>query len=153
MSQFKDKLNRMWDIVITGQSFKDVKEELDMSLQKCIRDDFFVLIIDEYEFLFDILWALLRHDAEQSKIDKRSFYSGLSGDCIVKARNALADAVIEFAPTEQKENYQKVWDKVQKMAEELQSQASKEIDKIDVGQEIEQAKEPEENKEVLETEV
>lgn len=120
MPSFRDNKNRMWNVDVEVDALKRVRSLTGFDLLTMAQDAAAVQrIAADPVLLCDVLYALLKPQAETAKINDEAFGQGLAGDAIEDAAKALMEGLIGFFPRERRELLQKAADKHREMQARL----------------------------------
>lgn len=95
MRSFKDTIGRDWTITVTLDSVRRVRADCKFDLSDVTAANFIRLGSDSM-LLGDVLWSLIKPQAEQRGLSATQFFEALSGDCLFAATDALTEGVIDF---------------------------------------------------------
>lgn len=119
MASFTDANGTTWDVSITVQSIRRVREQFSLDLSKILGDkDAFAGLHDDVCQLADVLFAICSEQAEAKGITIATFGAALGGDSLQAAREAFNEAALSFLPAKKRELMRQVLD-TQKKAETL----------------------------------
>jgi hypothetical protein len=100
LARFKDVQGRDWDVVVDVVAIKQVRSALSVDLAKLFESEAKKVFGDPC-LLVDVLFVLCRDQCEGRKLSDIDFGRSLGGDSLKLAGKALADAVIDFFPSDQ----------------------------------------------------
>lgn len=116
MRSFKDNCGREWGLSLTVRSGKRVRDDAGVDLFNMFdREEKGFGFITDVIKLVDVLWIMVREQAEKTGITDIQFGESMVGDSITTAQQALIDCVIDFMPEAKKKIYLELVAKVQKM--------------------------------------
>lgn len=103
MHKFQCNNNLDWGVVISVGSIKKCRKLLGIDLQAALSDGLSGLatILSDPVTLADVLFVLVKEQADARGISDEQFGSALAGDCIITARNCFLDALIDYTPSQQ----------------------------------------------------
>jgi hypothetical protein len=99
--EFRDLKNRNWRLEITAYSLKAVKAATGVDLGKLVAEDtrpLVELVSDPAKFV-DVLFVLVKDEADRLGVSDEDFGRGLGGDVIEAAGQAFSDAFLFFCPS------------------------------------------------------
>lgn len=98
MGVFADRNGREWRVEIDLGVALDLKDELGLDLgDPRAAGDRLAALADAGPFaVFDILWVVLRGQAQGAGVDRKSLLKAMSPDALAKATDALMGAVLFF---------------------------------------------------------
>ena len=100
---FKDRLDRNWDLTLTISDVRRVAAETDVDLKDAGNGQLInELAADPVKFA-DVLFAIVKPQAEKANVDEQTFGEGLAGDAIDNATTAFLDALVNFFPKGQRD--------------------------------------------------
>jgi hypothetical protein len=119
MASFTDANGTTWDVSITVQSIRRVREQFSIDLSKVLGDkESFAGLHDDVCQLADVLFAVCSEQANAKGITLETFGAGLQGDSLQAAREAFNESALSFLPAKKRELMRQVLD-TQKKAETL----------------------------------
>lgn len=98
MKPFTDNQRHAWNLTIDVPTIRRVREELEIDLGN-LDGQLLQRIGEDPVLLVDLLWVLVRPQAEALKVTDEEFGRGLAGEAIAQATDALLGAVLEFLPS------------------------------------------------------
>lgn len=102
MPKFTDSKGREWLVAIDGAAaVKRVRTLTGIDIWKAADAglDQLRAVLADVVALADVLYAVVRPEADARKVSDEEFAAGLSGDVLEAAATALVEAVIDFFPT------------------------------------------------------
>lgn len=132
MAKFVDANQNEWvvkiDPVLVDEVHAETKQgnEEGVSLYKLLEGKFeqFRELLENPPLLLNVVYILVREQAQAKKLDERSFLRGMNGDAIEAASEALFDALVEFAPKKKRELLGKLKAEAVTLAEPLLQKTS-----------------------------
>lgn len=100
MAKFQDTAGREWTVEITVQDVKRVRALAGVDLLGVAEEDGRLLasLATDPVALCDVLYALVKPEADRLGVSDEDFGRGLAGDAIEHATGALMEALIGFFP-------------------------------------------------------
>ncbi len=103
MHKFKDTAGREWTVEINVSAVKRVRKLLDVDLLKVLDKEpdggtLLGRLGSDLALLVDVLFALLKPDADERNVGDEDFGRAFSGDVILAARTAFLGALTDFFP-------------------------------------------------------
>ena len=130
MHEFKDDLGRPWRVHITCASNKRIAAHAGFDFADIANGKAVELFGGDTAHLLDILWPLVKADADTRGIDYDSFGDGLRGDCLVDATTVLKEELLLFFPSPRRLLMQKLVAKMEKIVSEASQKVQQEIDNV-----------------------
>ena len=98
MHKFNDNRGREWLVKLTFGAVKRVKELLSVDLLDPVagNDPLLTKIGTDIAFLCDLIFVLVKPQADEANISDVEFGESLGGDAIAKAASALYEELIDF---------------------------------------------------------
>ncbi len=141
MHSFRDSEGRPWNLAINVSTVKRVRSLVGVDLYRLPEDGFKPLgelLGDPCKFV-DVLFAIVKPDADAKEITDESFGAALGGDYIEKASDAFVEELIDFFPDERRRKaLRKVIEKGKAIGEKLMDRAEATILRIDPDREATQ---------------
>jgi hypothetical protein len=102
MHEFKDGKNRAWKLEINVSSLKRVKSLLAINLLDVINGDSRGGLLQDIagnpELLCDIIYTLIKPQADAAAVTDEQFGEAMAGDAIGAATDALLEELCDFFP-------------------------------------------------------
>ncbi len=102
MSKFVDAKNRIWVVDVTNTTLRRVKSLTDVRLMDAVDGELIPQMSQDFLLLGEVLFAVCKPQADRESITQEEFESGLAGDHLTEARDALVEALLEFLPEDQR---------------------------------------------------
>ena len=130
MRSFSDGKKREWNLELNVISAKRVKSDTGVDLldMESLSDK----LADTY-ILVDVLWSMIRKQAEALNVDDEDFGASLAGDSIELATTALLEEVIEFFPLPRRKILFKALAKSKELVAAMTNQADKIMSEMTLG--------------------
>jgi len=96
MHAFTDKANRTWRINLNVATVRKVHAETGIHLGNLLNSEEVVKFQSDELVIGDVLWALVKEQAQDQGIDRNGFESQLSGAVIMQATDALLNEFLDF---------------------------------------------------------
>jgi hypothetical protein len=118
MRFFRDEKGRDWGLHIDVGTIARIRNEFAIDLSKVLasREAIDELAGDVVK-LVDVLWGLVKPQAEAKQVTPACFAEGLLGDAIENAGDALIEAIIDFFPSRRRELLRQMWTKGKELSE------------------------------------
>lgn len=104
MPSFKDSNNREWLVALDGPKIKRIRDKLGFDVANSDGTVYAALRSDA-ALLIDVLYLLCQRQAEERKLSDEDFGALIFGEGLKVAREALADAIVDFIPDAEDREY------------------------------------------------
>lgn len=134
MKTFTDNAGRTWTVQVNVAAIKRVRGLLGIDIYKLVDDGFQALakLVSDPVQLADVLYCLLKDEADAKQITDEEFGRGLAGDAITLAADAFVEELIDFFPDARaRAGIRKVIDAGRKVRERLLRHAETLLERID----------------------
>jgi len=106
MASFEDTQGRKWHLSIDINTIRRVRTMTGFDLYKMVEfgnnnGGTIRQLTEDVILLVDVLYAIVKPDADQAGITDEEFGAALGGDVLGRATEALLDAYINFCPSRQ----------------------------------------------------
>ena len=128
---FTDSLGRNWPIKIAIGGVRRVRETLDYDVTKALDGGEETAKLGDVVFLVDLLFELVRPEAERRGISGEQFAEGLNGDVLEAGAAAMAEALVDFFPLARRELYRRALEAGRKLAHRATSLTLQKLDEAD----------------------
>ena len=100
MKTFTDNAGRTWTVQVNVAAIKRVRGLVGIDLYKLVDDGFQALakLVSDPVQLADVLYCLLKDEADAKQVTDEEFGRGLAGDAIMLAADAFVEELIDFFP-------------------------------------------------------
>ena len=135
MRTFKDAEGRLWEVAINVAAVKRCRGLLGVDLFGLIDEKLEGLgnLLGDPVALVDVLYVLVKGQADALGITDEQFGAGLGGDTITAATEAFMGELIDFFPNgKQRAALLRVWNAMQTVTDELASLAESQLAAIDL---------------------
>ena len=99
MKVFKDNAGREWLIEINVDALKRVKSLLGVNLLDAAGGDLLEKLVSDPVLLCDVIYALVKPEADNRNVPAEDFGRGMAGDAIEKATEAVLEELVNFFPS------------------------------------------------------
>lgn len=133
MQVFRDRMGREWVLELNVAQVSAVKAIAGVDLWKAFDEQLKPLaeLMSDLGKVCEVLFALVRKQAEQRQITAEQFGEGLAGDSLQGAAEALAQELIDFFPDKaRRENLRRVVAKQRQADQILQERIAKDIESV-----------------------
>jgi hypothetical protein len=138
MKTFTDSASRVWTISITIDSVKRVRDLLSINLLEPEKGDppLLTQIATDEILLCDIIYCLIKPQADSLGITDSQFGQSLGGDVILASQNAFYDELIDFFQKRGRADRAKAALTQQKMINLAIEAVTKNLNQIDLDREL-----------------
>lgn len=98
MKTFKDNAGRSWTLAINVDAIKRVRSLVDVNLLDALEGKLIERLANDPVLLCDVLFALVKPDADTQQVSDSDFGKALGGDAIENATTALMEELVDFFP-------------------------------------------------------
>ena len=98
MPKFTDADGREWRVDVTLEEIKQVRADLEIDLLDVGSKELFARLVNDPVLIVDVLYVVLRKEADARSLDAVGFARGLRGDAVDDASRALLEALVAFFP-------------------------------------------------------
>ena len=102
MPTFTDTAGRAWTVVVTVSGIKRVRDLLSVDLLDVANGDLLSRLADDPVLLVDVLYALLKPEADARGVTDEDFGRALVGGVLDEASSALMKGLLDFFPSAQR---------------------------------------------------
>ena len=119
MKVFKDGAGREWTVAINFGAVRRCHDLADCDLMNLADGNQFekstIFRLDaDAMFLSDVLWAVIKPQADAAGVTKEQFEDGMAGDLVETAKEALLAEIVNFTPNRRdRVRLQTAWKKIQ----------------------------------------
>lgn len=130
MKTFADNAARTWAITVNVAAVKRVRELLQVNLLEIADQKAKLLerLVDDPCLLCDILFCLIKPEADAKNITDEDFGRALAGDALGAATDALLGEIADFFPKGRREILQKILGKLTALQDKATSLALVKLD-------------------------
>ncbi len=112
MRTFKDNAGRAWSVQINVDALKRVRSLLDVDLLEVLEGKLIDRLSGDPVFLCDVLYAVVKPEADAQKISDQDFGRAMGGDALDGATAALLEDLVDFFPQGRRKVLRKAMDKL-----------------------------------------
>jgi hypothetical protein len=140
MKQFADNAGRTWGITVNVAAVKRVRDLLLVNLLEIADQKGKLLerLIEDPCLLCDVLFCLVKPEADDKQINDEQFGQALAGDALGAATDALLAEIADFFPKGRREIMQRVIAKLTALQEKATNLALVKLDDPQLDQQLEQ---------------
>jgi len=99
MAEFIDNAERKWSIQVNISAVKRVKALLGVDLLELAGGDLLQRLVQDPVLLADVIYALIKPQADADGVTDEDFGAALAGDAIAEATTAMLEALADFFPS------------------------------------------------------
>ena len=139
MRVFKDNAGRSWSVCINVDAIKRVRKLLDVNLLEIAGGQLIEQLAGDPVLLCNVLYAVLKPEADAQKISDEDFGRAMAGDAIEHATTAFLEELVDFFPSGRRRVLAKALGKLQTLQSRLLTLAEEQLDSPQIDAQIEQA--------------
>jgi hypothetical protein len=139
MHTFTDTQGRIWTIAITIDAVKRVRALTGTDLLAVAGGDLLERLSSDPVLLADVLYAVVKPEADAQQVSDADFGRALAGDAIGAATTALLQDVVDFFPAPKRALLAKALGKLQDVQAMALAAASARVDALDSTSLVDQA--------------
>ena len=132
MKIFKDNQGRTWTLCINVDAIKRVKAMINVNLLDALDGKLIERLSSDPVLLCDVIYALLKTDADVLKVTDENFGQSMSGDAIEAATAALLEELIDFFPQRRRQILTKALAKIREIETKGMDLADKKMATLNV---------------------
>lgn len=129
MAAFKDNKGKLWELNLTTTSAKRIQSLTQFNILSR-KEDVWQRLSDDMILLVDVIYAMVKPDADAKGITDEQFGESLVGDAIVEATKALQETYVLFFPAQQRANLQKMMKALDSLENQKQQLVAKQLDNL-----------------------
>ena len=130
MHKFTGNDGHEWGISLNSWTAREVKKATGVDLLDL--ETLTAKLADAY-VLVDVLWVMVRKEAEAAGIADEEFGRSLAGDAIEAATAAMLEEIIDFFPQPRRPVLRKALEKANLLTEEMTRAATEAMDRLTLG--------------------
>ena len=138
MHTFVDTAGHTWTVAITVDTIKRVRALVGFDLLAVVEKDTLQKLIDDPITLCDVMYAVIKPEADTNEISDVQFWQSLSGDVLDTASAALLQELTDFFPKAKRTVLQKVLSKMETATRFATEKAMTRLDAIDLEKAVNQ---------------
>ena len=112
MRTFKDNAGRAWSVQINVDALKRVRSLLSVDLLEVLEGKLITRLADDPVFLTDVLYAVVKPEADAQKVSDVDFGRAMGGDAFDGASTALLEELADFFPQGRRRVVRKAMEKL-----------------------------------------
>jgi len=139
MRTFKDNAGRTWTVTVNVDAVKRVRSLLDVNLLEVVDGKLIERLAADPVLLCDVLYALVKPDADAKQVTDQDFGRGMAGDAIDLATTALLEELVDFFPQGKRRLLQKALAKLKDWEAKALGVAEQKLDSPELEAQFENA--------------
>jgi hypothetical protein len=139
MRTFKDNGGRTWTVTVNVDAVKRVRSLLDVNLLDVVDGKLIERLAADPVLLCDVLYALVKPEADAQKVTDQDFGRGMAGDTIDLATTALLEELVDFFPQGKRRLLQKALAKLKDWEAKALGVAERKLDSPELEAQFENA--------------
>lgn len=112
MKTFTDSTGRAWSIAVNVASIKRVRGMAGVDLLSILETDLLGKLSSDPVLLVDVLYSLVKPEADAAGVSDEDFGRALVGDAIDTATTALLEDLVDFFPSDRRALMRKAMEKL-----------------------------------------
>jgi len=128
MAAFTDVQGRAWEVAVNYGAMRRVRESLSVNLMEVVGGELLQRITSDPVLLIDILYWVLKPQADERNISINDFAEIFDGDTVYNASMALRDSIINFFPKDKRAAAKRMVERVDRIADEMWQKMERELD-------------------------
>jgi hypothetical protein len=139
MKTFADNAARTWAITVNVAAIKRVRELLAVNILEIADSKGKLLerLVEDPCLLCDVLWCLVKPEAEAKGISDEEFGRALGGDALDQATDALLTEIADFFPRSRREVLRRILKKLSTLQDKASALAMTKLDDPDLDVQLE----------------
>ncbi len=133
---FADTQGRTWNITVTVDTVRRVKQSLDLDLLDILGGEALERIVSDPVLLCDLLYVTCRPQAEQAGVSDEDFGRSLAGDSLDEATTAFLEALTDFFPSRKRAALKTLLAKMRAAEERLAQQVTARLESAELDRQI-----------------
>lgn len=132
MKTFKDNAGRVWTLAVNIDAVKRVRSSLKVDLLDAARGGLLERLSDDPVLLCDVLYVLVKPEADALKISDEDFGRSLAGETIDAATAAFLEELADFFPAPKRRLLKKALGKLSELQTEALGLAERKLEALDL---------------------
>lgn len=139
MRTFADNAGRTWTVAVNVDGIKRVKALAGVNLLDAVNGDLLEKLIDDPVLLCDVIYALVKPEADLKHVGDEDFGRSMAGDAIDSATSSLLEELVDFSPRQRRPLLKKVLAKHEAVQARVVEAGLAKLDSPELEAEIERA--------------
>lgn len=136
MKTFLDNTGRTWAVSVHVDSIRRVRDLTGVNLANSLSGEFFERLATDPLLLCDVLFALVKPEAEALGVSDTSFAQGIAGDAIDRATEALVEGLADFFPHDRRTLLRKAVAKLKTLERMVYDEAGRRLESVSLEDEL-----------------
>jgi len=128
MRIFKDNAGRTWSVSVNVDTIKRVRSLLNVNLLEVAGGQLVEQLVSDPVQLCNVLYAVLKPDADALHISDEDFGRAMAGDAIEQATTALLEELVDFFPLARRKVLSKALEKIKALQSRMLELAETRLD-------------------------
>jgi len=141
MHLFQDNQEREWNLAINIDAIKRVRDLVNVDLLDMENGRIFERLIDDPVTLCNVIFVLVKPEADRKAITNEGFGQSMAGDAIEHATTALLEELVDFFPGPRRAVLRKALKKLQKVQSVMIDTIDKKLDDPKIDEKIQSIQE------------
>lgn len=139
MRTFKDNAGRTWTVALNVDAIKRAKTLAGANLLEAVSGELLEKLIDDPILLCDVVFAVVKPEADARNISDEDFGRAMGGDAIDSATSALLEELVDFSPRQRRPLLKKVLAKHDAVQDRVIQAGMAKLDSPELERQIEKA--------------
>lgn len=136
MHTFNDTQGRTWSVTINVDAIRRVRGLLDINLLDAVEGKLLERLVSDPVLLCDILFALVKPEAEARQVSDEDFGRALGGDVLDQATTALLEELVDFFPSGRRAVFRKALEKLKRLEAIALETATRRLESAELEQQM-----------------
>jgi len=136
MHTFNDTQGRTWSVTINVDAIRRVRGLLDINLLDAVEGKLLERLVSDPVLLCDILFALVKPEADAKNVSDEDFGRALGGDVLDHATTALLEELVDFFPSGKRTVFRKALDKLKALEGMALETATRRLESTELEQQM-----------------
>ena len=135
---YTDNAGHRWQISVTVSTIRRVRDEAGVDLAAAGRtapggESVLERLATDPVLLADVLYAIVRPEAEAREVTPEQFGEALAGDAVEAAADALVEEIVDFFPTPVRARWRRAMDLAKAVRSRNEAQVDRELERMAEG--------------------
>jgi hypothetical protein len=132
MKSFTDNAGRTWKVTINVETIRRVRALLNLNLLDAVEGVLLERLVHDPVLLCDVLFAIVKPEAESRAVADADFGAALAGDSIDQATRALLEELVDFFPRERRRVLSKALEKMKDLERQALKLAEEKLESVNL---------------------